>query len=232
MLPALLRIVQHCGFLLTGTPALSSNCMCTPATALYSPYFYASMICPALLGAAQHSGSVRAADQFIPGATVTARQGGNKHVTYTNENGRYLLELTPGEWDIQVEILGFIPLRETFSGDRHTYKDWALEMPRAGESIKPESVTPRSTEQTGRSAQQIERSRRQRLSQPRHLQQQVTVLRVTARHDPRPLSRTPRPRQPRKASRRSLKHPRPTWRLRRAANRKTLSWLMEVPVAD
>ena len=36
-----------------------------------------------LLTATEHSGSVRAADQFIPGATVTARNGGAKVVAYT-----------------------------------------------------------------------------------------------------------------------------------------------------
>ena len=58
------------------------------------------------LSATEHTGSVRAADQFIPGATVTARQGGAKIVTYTDENGRYLLDLTPGVWDLEVTMFG------------------------------------------------------------------------------------------------------------------------------
>src|ERR1041385_3774724 len=62
--------------------------------------------------AAQHSGSVRAADQFIPGATVTARQGGAKIVVYTDENGRYTLDLTPGAWEISVEMFGFKPKQQ------------------------------------------------------------------------------------------------------------------------
>ena len=61
------------------------------------------------LAAVQHSGSIRAADQFIPGATVTARQGGAKLVTSTDEAGRYTLDLTPGFWEMQVEIFGFKP---------------------------------------------------------------------------------------------------------------------------
>ena len=46
---------------------------------------------PGLVTAAQQSGSVRAADQFIPGATVTARNGGAKVVAYTDETGHYVL---------------------------------------------------------------------------------------------------------------------------------------------
>ena len=62
-----------------------------------------------VLAAVQHTGSVRAADQFIPGATMTAVQGGAKVVVYTDENGRYSMQLTPGVWHLQVEMFGFKP---------------------------------------------------------------------------------------------------------------------------
>ena len=64
-----------------------------------------------LLSASQFTGSVRAADQLIPGATVTARQGGAKVVAFTDEEGRYSLDLTPGVWEIEVSSFGFLPRR-------------------------------------------------------------------------------------------------------------------------
>ncbi len=85
------------------------------------------------LAAALHSGSVRAADHFIPGATVTARQGTVKLVAYTDESGQYSLDLTPGTWDISVEMMGFTTQTVRISGDSDTTRDWALEMPRIGD---------------------------------------------------------------------------------------------------
>ena len=67
------------------------------------------LLVPGFLSAIQQSGGVRAADQFIPGATVTARQGGAKVAAYTDEGGRYNLDLTPGVWEIEVEMFGFRP---------------------------------------------------------------------------------------------------------------------------
>ncbi len=60
-----------------------------------------------MLLSAQQTGSVRAADQFIPGATITATQGDKKVVAFTDEAGQYKLNLGPGEWDIQIEMMGF-----------------------------------------------------------------------------------------------------------------------------
>ena len=66
-------------------------------------------VCSPWLRAAQFSGSVRAADQLVPGATVTARQGETKVTAFTDDNGRYTLDLAPGAWDIQVEMFEFTP---------------------------------------------------------------------------------------------------------------------------
>ncbi len=60
----------------------------------------------------EHTGTVRAADQFIPGATVTAIQGGAKVVTYTDEKGRYAFDLTPGVWEIEIKMFGFKTLTQ------------------------------------------------------------------------------------------------------------------------
>src|SRR5580698_2615989 len=67
-----------------------------------------SLVLSALpLWGAQYTGSVRAADQFVPGATVTAQQGATKVTAFTDENGRYSMDLGPGVWDIRVEMFGF-----------------------------------------------------------------------------------------------------------------------------
>src|SRR5438270_5347587 len=73
---------------------------------------------------AQHSGSVRAADQFIPGATVTARQGAAKVVAYTDEAGRYTLDLTPGTWQIDIEMFGLSTLHSQVDASEPTTRDW------------------------------------------------------------------------------------------------------------
>ena len=89
----------------------------------------------ALLNAAQESGSVYAADQPIPGATVTATQGDVKVVGYTDEHGRYSLNLGPGMWDIQVEILGLTTMHQQVTvGEQAEVKDFTMEMPKYGEA--------------------------------------------------------------------------------------------------
>ncbi len=94
---------------------------------------------PAVLLAVQQSGSVRAADQFVPGATVTARQGDMKVVAYTDENGRYTLNLAPGVWDIEVQILGFTKVQNQVTvGAEPVFKEWTLEMPRLAGTNGPQ----------------------------------------------------------------------------------------------
>ncbi|MGA2146203.1 MAG: carboxypeptidase-like regulatory domain-containing protein [Bryobacteraceae bacterium] len=82
------------------------------------------------LAAVEHRGSVRAADQWIPGATVTARQGDKKVVAYTDESGQYRLDLAPGTWDIEISMFGFSPVHgQVEVGSDTTYRDWTLTMP-------------------------------------------------------------------------------------------------------
>jgi hypothetical protein len=84
--------------------------------------------------AAQFTGTVRAADAFVPGATVTAVQGDKKVSAFTDENGRYTLDLGPGAWDIQVEMFEFTPAHtQITAGDTPVTRDWTLEMPKVGE---------------------------------------------------------------------------------------------------
>ena len=96
-----------------------------------------TLLAPGLLFAVDHTGTVRAADQFIPGATVTARQGGAKLVTYTDQNGRYYLDLTPGVREIEVRMFGFKTLTSSITvKDQTVSRDWTIEMPR------PEGAAP------------------------------------------------------------------------------------------
>src|SRR2546429_9911738 len=104
--------------------------------------FLLLVLAAAPLIAVEHRGTVRAADQFLPGVTVTARQGCAKVVVYTDENGRYTLDLTPGVWQIDVEMFGFTPLHdEVVVADSTPAHDWTLQMPRRGQN-KPEPPRP------------------------------------------------------------------------------------------
>jgi trimeric autotransporter adhesin len=99
---------------------------------LANPFYLASLyVLPIAVILGQQTGAVRAADQFIPGASVIATQGDTKVVVYTDENGRYKLNLAPGMWDIRIEMLGFTAVHEAVTvGGEPAYKDWTLEMPR------------------------------------------------------------------------------------------------------
>ena len=93
-------------------------------------------LCGSLLHAAQYSGSVRAADQPVPGAMITAKQADAKVIAYTDENGRYTMDLAPGAWDISVEMFEFT----TSTGkvtvtDAPARQEWALEMPKLRERL-------------------------------------------------------------------------------------------------
>jgi len=88
--------------------------------------------------AAQFSGQVRAADQIVPGATVTAVQGGAKVTAFTDENGRYTLELTPGVWQIEVSMFEFTTAKgQVTVSDGPIARDWMLNMPKLSERGGP-----------------------------------------------------------------------------------------------
>src|ERR1019366_1350590 len=98
----------------------------------------AAVACPWPLSAAQLSGQVRAADQIVPGATVTALQGGAKVTAFTDENGRYTLELTPGVWQIEVSMFEFTTAKgQVTVSDGAIAKDWVLNMPKLSERGGP-----------------------------------------------------------------------------------------------
>jgi len=120
----------------------------------------ATFVCPPVLSATRLSGSVRAADQFIPGATVTASQGNAQALAYTDDAGRYSLELAPGVWDLRVEMLGFTTVHEQVSvGSKPGSKDWTLEMPRLGESATPKKGAPSNMAKTPAASPPAHRAR-------------------------------------------------------------------------
>src|SRR3954466_15546452 len=103
----------------------------------------AAVCCASMLHAGQFGGQVRAADQIVPGATVTALQGGAKLTAFTDENGRYSLDLTPGVWQIEVRMFEFTTSKGqvTVSGEGIA-KDWVLNMPRLSDRGVPAGAAP------------------------------------------------------------------------------------------
>src|ERR1700691_4313239 len=93
--------------------------------------YFVALLGPRLLSATQFTGSVRAADQWVPGDTVTASQGGAKVVAYTYDAVRDTLDLATGVWNIQVEMFGFTAVQDQVAiGGQAVTKHWTLEMPR------------------------------------------------------------------------------------------------------
>lgn len=65
-------------------------------------------------GAFAQSGFVKSEGQPIPGATVTASQGGQERSTVTDADGHYTFPpLAPGNWTVSVQMFGFEPLQKT-----------------------------------------------------------------------------------------------------------------------
>src|SRR5580704_1450188 len=106
--------------------------------------YLAVLLEPCLLSATQFTGSVRAADQWIPGATITASQGSTKLVAYTDDAGRYTLDLAPGVWKVQVEMFGFATVQDQVTiGSQPATRRWTLEMPRIAQAAAPRPVSRR-----------------------------------------------------------------------------------------
>jgi hypothetical protein len=71
----------------------------------------AAWLAVSALLASEHHGTVKSGGLPVPGATVIATQGEQRHVTTTDENGNYAFaDLKDGVWKIEVEMLGFATL--------------------------------------------------------------------------------------------------------------------------
>ena len=94
------------------------------------------------LMAAEHHGTVKSAGLPLPGVTVTAVQGDKKHVTTSDENGRYSFSnLTDGVWTLEVEMLGFEKLtKEVGIAYDAPSPEWTL--PRRGGRPLPRGPVP------------------------------------------------------------------------------------------
>jgi hypothetical protein len=78
---------------------------------IYFVRILAAWIAVVALFASEHHGTVKSGGLPVPGATVVATQGDQRHVTTTDENGRYsFADLKDGVWKIEVEMLGFAKL--------------------------------------------------------------------------------------------------------------------------
>ena len=66
-----------------------------------------------LLPATEHRGTVKFTGLPVPGATVTATQGNKVLTAITDPQGAYSFpELPDGAWILQIEMLGFTPIRQ------------------------------------------------------------------------------------------------------------------------
>jgi hypothetical protein len=59
------------------------------------------------------SGYVRAGNQPLPGASVIATRGAERVSTVTNADGHFFLPVETGEWNLEITIFGFEPLKQT-----------------------------------------------------------------------------------------------------------------------
>ena len=82
------------------------------------------------LTAADYNGTVRSRGQNVPGATVTAVQGERKLVTVTDDQGAFrFADLPDGAWQIQVDMLGFEPLKRSIvAGASQPAAAWDLQI--------------------------------------------------------------------------------------------------------
>src|ERR1700730_6297657 len=73
----------------------------------------ACLIVSSLAVASEYRGHVTFGGLPVPGATVTATQGGRKVVTITDQQGLYSFpDLADGSWTIEVEMLCFSTVKQ------------------------------------------------------------------------------------------------------------------------
>ncbi|MGI8743314.1 MAG: TonB-dependent receptor domain-containing protein [Bryobacteraceae bacterium] len=86
------------------------------------------------------TGVVQSGGQPIPGATVTATQGGRKITTTTDDNGRYeITGLAPGAYTVDISIFGFKASQRQFDQSASSASaEWTLELqPRVAAGPRP-----------------------------------------------------------------------------------------------
>ncbi|MGH9406174.1 MAG: carboxypeptidase regulatory-like domain-containing protein [Terriglobia bacterium] len=90
----------------------------------------ACLIAASVAAAAQYRGQVTFNGLPVPGATVTATQGGNKFTTITDQEGQYVLPgLTEGACTIAIGMTGFVPIKQSITIAANTPPArWELKM--------------------------------------------------------------------------------------------------------
>ncbi|MBV8841392.1 MAG: TonB-dependent receptor [Bryobacterales bacterium] len=88
----------------------AGSCLLKILSVLLSVYLGFSVFS---LSAAERHGQVKFGGLPVPGATVTATQGDKKIVAVSDADGNYSFsDLADGAWTIQVEMLGFAPVKQ------------------------------------------------------------------------------------------------------------------------
>ncbi len=106
--------------------------------------------------AAEHRGVVKFGPVPLPGATVTASEGGKQFTTITSQEGNYSFpELAEGKWRIRVEMLCFEPSeREVTVGSSAPAAEWELKLLPFEQIAAAAPPQPAETETPPRAAEQ------------------------------------------------------------------------------
>ena len=93
------------------------------------------------LAAAEYRGQVSFGGLPVPGATVTATQGGKKFVAITDLQGLYSFpDLPPGSVTIEIEMLGFAPVKDTAPSPAAKYELKLLPLDRIKVEIQSAAI--------------------------------------------------------------------------------------------
>ena len=98
--------------------------------AKYYQFLLALALTYGVARAAELQGTVQWNGLPVPGATVSATEGGRRLITVTDEEGKYTLDtLTPGTWVVEVEMFGFeTAKREIAVTEGNGTVDWTLQL--------------------------------------------------------------------------------------------------------
>ncbi len=107
-------------------------------------YLLVSCFGATVLLAGEHHGNVKSAGLPVPGATVTASQGGKKLLTTTDEQGAYSFpDLEDGTWTIAVEMPGFSNLSRAVNIAASEIPPFDLRLSPAQAPAQEQAATPR-----------------------------------------------------------------------------------------
>jgi trimeric autotransporter adhesin len=96
----------------------------------YLRYCLIALLSVSLLAATEYKGQIKFGGLPVPGATLTASQGDKRFVAVSGQDGSYSIpDLSDGVWNVQVEMLGFAPLKQDVTvAAGMPAADWDLKM--------------------------------------------------------------------------------------------------------